>query len=465
MPQYTVYKDGGEVKVNAQNLQSALNNVPGSTASQVRQTAAASKSSNPSANSGGMSAPQTASYNTVNGPKSPQQMASELQAVGWGGNPSDLASVVNAYSTTTRSSVTPTSGAWPGGGGGVPGSGTDGALGGGGSPDSANQWASSLLMQQAQNAANQAYLNARLNLDTDQLAFQKATQAFQNTISAAQQTGIYNGAPTQAAIRQQADIAAQQQATQLNQAQMFGTYGNPTQGQQTLQSQKQASDLQAQYAQMYGQYYAPGQMPTQGQQTLQGQQQGFQQGIDTAGLTGLYNGQQTQQAQQQAYNQWLQAQQQSLQQWQAQQGASQQYLQMMANLRGPADWAQYQKVLGATPGGTQDLVRAAAGQYIPGGGATTGVQPQAVSLGSFVNQATGGAAPANQQDQAAMQSLVAPNQMAPQTWNRLAPSQQQMLLGAWESQGYDKNDAQALFNQSLPRYAGSSPTSGGFRLQ
>jgi hypothetical protein len=138
---------------------------------------------------------------------------------------------------------------------------------------------------------------------------------------------------------------------------------------------------------------------------------------------------------------------------------------MLSNLRGPADWAKYQQVLGATPGGTQDLVRAAAGQYIPGGGATTGVQPQAADLNSLYQQATGGATGDQQALQQMQGSLVAPNQMAPQTWNALTPSQQQMLLGVWESQGYSQDDAKALFNQSLPKYATAAPSSGSFRLQ
>jgi hypothetical protein len=67
--------------------------------------------------------------------------------------------------------------------------------------------------------------------------------------------------------------------------------------------------------------------------------------------------------------------------------------------------------------------------------------------------------------QAALNTLVAPNQMAAQTWANLAPSQQQMLLGAWEAQGYNKEDAQALFNQSLPKYASGAAGAGAFRLR
>jgi hypothetical protein len=55
--------------------------------------------------------------------------------------------------------------------------------------------------------------------------------------------------------------------------------------------------------------------------------------------------------------------------------------------------------------------------------------------------------------------------MAPQTWNALTPSQQQMLLGTWENQGYTQDDARALFNQSLPKYATGAQGAGSFRLQ
>ena len=224
-----------------------------------------------------------------------------------------------------------------------------------------------------------------------------------------------------------------QNAPTLQMQALYGQYGAPTAGQQTLAAQNQ-------YAQLYGGAGAP---PTAGQTTMAYQQQ--------------------------QYNQWLQATQEARAQWTAQQNAAQSYMQMMANLRGPADWAQYQKVLGATPQGTQDLVRAAAGQYIPGGGATTGVQPEAASMNSLYNQLTGaqtsGQPSGGQELQNMQNTLVAPNQMAPQTWNALQPSQQQMLLGVWESQGYNKDDAANLFKQSLPKYATSAPSAGAFRLQ
>ena len=227
-----------------------------------------------------------------------------------------------------------------------------------------------------------------------------------------------------------------------------GYGGNPG-AQETLSAQNQYFTQANDLATQYGQYYAPGAPGQAGQ----------------AGVNTPQAGQLTQSMQQQNYNQWLQSQQQAEKTWQDQQTAAQNYLTMLSTLRGPADYAKYQQVLGATPGGMKDLVAAAAGQYIPGGGATTGVAPTPVNLTNFVGSATGQPDATDPNGQAAMNSLVAPNQMAPQTWNALTPSQQQMLLGTWESQGYTKDDAQALFTQSLPKYATQTPASGSFKLQ
>jgi hypothetical protein len=453
------------------------------------------------------------------------------------------------------------------------------------------------ILNNLQQKAQQEYLNAKLALDTDQEAYQKAAQSIANDLSVAGATGTYNGMPTQAAIKQLADIAQQQAGTMLAQAQAFGTWGAPQQGQQTLAAQQQAFDQASKAAELTGWYtpptYSPvppitqpatvggataaagggaapaaltqasylaartaqlqqiGQSAQQAQQTAQAEwAQGFAQSGNVAygmpsGLTSTpsaaaatgaawqaptseqwmtarvaqlqQNGQSAQQATQTAQAEWAQGFAQSgnvaygmpsgisftappaqatapaatapatttpgttppvsatgqpggqpvqtLAAWQAQQTAAQNYLTMMSNLRGPADYAQYQKVLGATPGGMKDLVAAAAGQYIPGGGATTGVQPTAVNMSNFLGSATGGQ-PTDPSGQAALNTLVAPNQMAPQTWNALTPSQQQLLLGQWESQGYTKDDAQALFNQSLPKYAPQTGIGAGtFKLQ
>jgi len=379
---------------------------------------------------------------------------------------------VNASSPQAAADNVKAQGGTPGGDasnvGGVPiGAGMGGGGGGGGDGgggDYANLTATQMVLNSAQAKANQAYLNARLQLDNDTLAFQKAQQAFNETITVAQQTGMFNGQPTQAAL--------------TNWANLYGTAEAPKPGQETLASQLQTANQLGTY---------------NGQQTMASQ-------LQQANLLGTYQGQQTLQANQQQFGQWAQAQGLAQTQWQQQQQAAQAYMQMMAGLRGPADWMQYQKVLGSTPQGMTDLVRAAAGQYMPGGGATTGVAPTPVSMQSFYNQLTGGqqqpstqqmmqgftqpgvqAGAANPQTQqyqganapggdqqnaqATMSSLVAPNQMAPQTWANLTPSQQQMLLGTWESQGYTQDDAKALFSQSLPKYASQSSGAGSFRLQ
>ena len=325
-----------------------------------------------------------------------------------------------------------------------------------------------------------------------------------------QQAYFYsNGGDWQAAMAKWvADSNKAIQAASPN-GQLPNQPGTPT---ETLQAQNQYFNQAQQLAQTYGQYYAPGAPgqaaqpgtngPQAGQQTLAGQQQYWQQGFS---------------------------------QEQFQQQAAQQYLQLLSTLQGPADYGQYLKVLGSTPGGIQGLVGAAAGQYLPGGG-STGAPPQQQTLGNLVGAATGyggqpnqpGAAqnmagyqpwmaqganqqmsaqgaPANQTYQNLMnayngqagsgvgsnaatstpgqqgtgsasqggmnyndymaqaQGLPPPSQIAPQSFNMMLPSQQQMLGGMYSNLGYSKNDINAMYQQSLPKYAAGS-SSGNFRL-
>jgi hypothetical protein len=272
----------------------------------------------------------------------------------------------------------------------------------------ANVQAAQMAMQAAANAAQQAYLNAKLNLDSEDLALRKAQQAWTETVQRAGLTGIFEGQPTFPAMQYYANT--------------FGAWNQPALNQPTLAAQ-------AQWAQLYGQN-AP---PYQGQQTLGALQQQFGQALASIQEARAAQGQQQQQAQA--------------------------YLNLLAQLRGPADWAKYQQVLGATPGGMRDLTAAAMGQYIPGGGATTGVQPTPVSLQSMQQQIAAGGGAAGQ-----LSGLPAPNQLAPQSWRNLAPSQQQLLIGAYEAQGWNPDDVRALFSQSLPRYASNAPMAGTFRL-
>jgi hypothetical protein len=285
-----------------------------------------------------------------------------------------------------------------------------------------------------------------LQYQNERLAFEKAQQAWKEVMDKAGLTGMYEGQYTM--------------PVQQWQAETFGTWGSPTAGQQTLGGQQQQWQQAYNTAAQYGQYYGPGQAPAVGTQT--------------------------QAAQQQQYNQWLQAAQEARANQALQQQTANQYLTLLSNLRGPADWAKYQQVLGATPGGMRDLVAAAMGQYVPGGGATTGQSPQAATLQTLMGQVGGVAGqqagqpqqPGMDQAQNAMgggtntmgaqpqqYNLPAPNQIAPQTWRNLAPSQQEMIKGEYEAQGWYKPDVEALFAQSLPKYAANAPTAGTFRLR
>jgi hypothetical protein len=367
------------------------------------------------------------------------------------------------------------------------------------------------ILTAANNDRTNAYNQAKLRGESEDRSQAAAKFAWQQRLDTAGLTGMFEGQYTM--------------PTQMDFANMFGTWGTPTPGQQTLAGNQQAFGQGTTLAGLYGQYYAPGTAPGQGQQTLAGAEQGFTQGLRT---------QQEQRA--------AQAQQQS---------QAQQYLSLLASLRGPADWQKYQQVLGSTPGGMRDLYAAAMGQYVPGGGATTGVQPQAVSLQSLMGDVSGnpysgqgggqlntpnvygqnsagmyqqqggqpnvaaftpqaavsqatqpaanyqyspsatgsqinqsGWAGANAQPTQAQNAqgngtnmygaqpqpqnqmnLPAPNQIAAQSWNNMAPSQQQMLLGGYEAQGWDKNDVQALMNQSLPKYGSNAATAGTWRLR
>jgi hypothetical protein len=344
----------------------------------------------------------------------------------------------------------------------------------------ANIQGAQMALQAAQNAANQAYLNAKLNLDSEDLAFRKATQAFQNSLNESAVTGIYKGQPTLPAMQSYANL--------------FGTWAVPTAGQETLASRLQTANLLGTYS---------------GQQTLQAQRQqgeltGYIMGQGGAptpqAIQNFFNtsplgawareyarqnpqlldpatqrqllatrgwifdpsenlGAPTMQMQQQQFGQALASIQEARAAQAQQQQQAQAYLNLLAQLRGPADWAKYQQVLGATPQGMRDLTAAAMGQYIPGGGATTGQQPTAASLQSLQQQVAGGT-PATAQ----LGQLPAPNQLAPQAWKALAPSQQQLLVGAYEAQGWNPDDVRALFAQSLPRYASNAPQGGTWRL-
>ena len=322
------------------------------------------------------------------------------------------------------------------------------------------------LTQRANQRAQDAYQKAQAANAGEQTALERAKLAWQKEMDTAGLTGMWQGQWTM--------------PVQQWQAQTFGTWGAPSSGQQTLAAQQQAWQQAYNNALAYGQYYAPGTAPTQGQQTQEAQQQAYAQALQNAQTFGQWfnpgqmptAGAQTMAQQQQQWAQALAAQQEARAAQGQQQQQAMSYLNLLSQLRGPADWAKYQQVLGSTPQGLRDLDAAAMGQYIPGGGATTGVAPQAANLNTLQQDIQGQGAGtntmgANQQQagQPGLGQLPAPNQIAPQAWKNLAPSQQQMLLGAYEGQGWNKEDVGALFSQSLPRYASNAPGAGTWRLK
>jgi len=491
--------------------------------------------------------------------------------------------------------------------------------------------------------AQSAYYDSIAKGNDAATALKAAQFEWTKKLDEAGQTGMWNG---------QYNMPSQQWFTG-----QFGTWmpGGPQAGQQTTAYQNQLFNQGQGLGSMYGEYYAPGTGPAAGTQTLAATGQAQQSALAQAGLTGWYtptvsntvspsrfsydasaeeqqqylaaagndpakaaqnwaanasnavaqfNKDHPQQAQQtlagqgQQWGQQFQQQGYEAQQRQLAQTNTLDYMKLLASLRGPADWAKYQQVLGSTPQGMRDLYAAAAGQYVPGGGATTGMQPTAADLGTMQQQIAGGGqanpnliaqygqstgmggynpqaqaaggnvwggsapppggaanpqalynqywsqanpesrgnlytpqgqtqpnwyasqyanqgklgagqpngqqAATDQQNAAMMQGggqevwgsgidaaqsatqnsyqqarnamggganmygaqqqqnrLPAPNQIAAQSWNNMAPSQQQMLLGEYESQGWDKNDVQALYNQSLPKYGSTNQSTAG----
>src|SRR5215831_4881124 len=196
----------------------------------------------------------------------------------------------------------------------------------------------------AQAAATKAYQDAQMRNQGEQIALQKAQFAWQQEMDKAGLTGMYQG-----------------QYTMPSQQYFAGAFGSwmptgPQAGQQTLQGQQTQADIAQNWSNMFGQYYAPGTAPAQGAQTA-----ALQNAATVAGLTGMYTapgaggpGTQTLAGQNQYWNQAFQQQQFAAQQQQLQQQNAQSYLQLLASLRGPADWAKYQQVLGSTPGGMRD---------------------------------------------------------------------------------------------------------------
>ena len=267
--------------------------------------------------------------------------------------------------------------------------------------------------------------DAKFGLDTRQ--FEEGIRQYNQNylISQAGLTGTYQGQPTLPALQ--------------SYAQLFGTYGAPQPGQQTLEAQNQAANFLGTYQgapTLQAQLQAANLLGTyRGQQTLQAQQQAFQQGIEAAGLTGLYQGNPTLQAQQQAYQQGLGV------------------VQTAASLQ--ANPFRQQQVLGQAG-------RLLAGNPVPGFTA-----PNVVSgVGTAGGNQQGGLGYLNQiiedirnptPNQTMADQFIAntptPNKINSQSFLNASPSTQNILLQAMqEKYGIDPNDALQQIKNTLPAF-------------
>lgn len=169
-----------------------------------------------------------------------------------------------------------------------------------------------------------------------------------------------------------------------------------------------------------------------------------------ASLTGLYNGKPT------------------FQREQYQTGEMNTLLSLQAGLRGPENYAQYLKVLGSTPQGMRDVVNAAAGRFqMPStSGVTPGQQTRPADVQSLLNDVTSGGAAAQADWSSALSGgLPNPNQINLQNWSKMMPTQQKLLLSAYEGQGWDTNDVLKQIQQSAPVGAtGGGGATGTFKF-
>jgi len=149
-------------------------------------------------------------------------------------------------------------------------------------------------------------------------------------------------------------------------------------------------------------------------------------------------------------------------------GVMQNLLGLQAGLRGPENYSQYLKVLGSTPQGMRDVVNAAAGRFqMPStSGVTPGQQTRPADVQSLLRDVTSGGAQAQADWTSALSGgLPNPNQLNLRNWNTFLPSQQKLLLSAYEGEGWDPSDVQKMIQQSAPTGAlGGGGTTGTFRF-
>jgi len=246
----------------------------------------------------------------------------------------------------------------------------------------------------------------------DKAAFDEAVRQFNQNfgLSQAATTGTYNGAPTLAALKQQADIAAQKSLTAQNDASLTGTY----QGQATLAALKQQADIASQQ---------------------------LQNAMTAAGLTGTLNGAPTLQAQKQLYDQQL-------------------------GIINAAQTAQANPFLQQQLYGQAN--RIFSGQAVPGFQAPGTV----AGVGTAGGNTAGGMGYLSQMiddirspqaNQTTADSFLAqtptPNKIDSQSFLRSNPSTQNVILQAMQQKyGVDPTDAMQQIKNTLPQFTAPSTT-------
>ena len=300
-----------------------------SSSSSTPQFSNPTPTSSTSSSSSGAVAP--GAYQTINGPRTLQQMQQELQSVGYGG-PTDSASILSTYGRTTGQSVQPIMNTTPGGTAPVNAAGQPITSGGLTTDDLSKFFAQTSGVTAAQLAQQKAEFDAQLQFARDQMTQLGIPQLQVNQYLAALQQQQF--------ITQLAQVQAQEtgfyQAPNLPALSMTGGANQPQatlgtgQGQMTLAAQAQAQQLAQAWAQLYGyapQFGANGQpiAPGQNAQTLAAQAQAAQ-------LSGLYNGVPTETARE--FNANL----------------GQQYLATAAQLQGPQNTFQLSNYLRGAQG-------------------------------------------------------------------------------------------------------------------
>lgn len=128
-------------------------------------------------------------------------------------------------------------------------------------------------------------------------------------------------------------------------------------------------------------------------------------------------------------------------------------LNVAKDLRGPRNAFQMLKVMGQTPNGLRDLVRAMGGAYrVPGMAGANGT-PEAANLTNFMTDVTAN----NQQQQwdsamTDMQGMPAPNQVDVANWNKMPRYGKDMALAAYEAGGWDPSVVEDAIKTAAPEF-------------